>query len=51
MEGGDGKKGVRVNAEKTKVMWCQVSKGQLRILENIHMVFAGRELVTTQSYP
>ena len=29
MEGGDGKKGVRVNAEKTKVMWCQVSKGQV----------------------
>ena len=29
MEGGDGKKEVRVNAEKTKVMWCQVSKGKV----------------------
>ena len=29
MEGGDGKKRVRVNAEKIKVMWCQVSKGQV----------------------
>ena len=27
-----------LNAGKTKAMWCQVSKSQIRILENIHVV-------------
>ena len=37
---------MRVNTGKTKFMWVR-----LRILEmeNIHVVFAGRELATTQS--
>ena len=39
------KKGFRVNSGKTKIAWCR-----LRILENIHVVFAGRELATTQSF-
>ena len=29
MEGGMEKKKPRVNAGKTKIMWCQVSKGQV----------------------
>ena len=29
MEGVDGKKGLRVNGEKTKVIWCQVSEGHV----------------------
>ena len=28
MEGGDGKEGLRVNAGKTKIMWCRLSMGQ-----------------------
>ena len=43
-------KGLKVYAGKTKIMWCRISKGQAeesRILESIHVVFAGRELVTT----
>ena len=48
MEGGDEKKGLRVNAGKTKIMWCGVSKGQAEDSESIHVVFAGRELATTQ---
>ena len=33
-------------------MWCQVSMGQVEDFEKkIHVVFAERELVTTQSYP
>ena len=38
------KKSLSVNAGKTRIMWCKVS---MRILGSIHMVFAGRELVTT----
>ena len=39
------KKGLRVNARKTKIMCCR-----LRILESIHVVFAGREFATTHSF-
>ena len=28
MKGWDGKKGLKVNAGETKIMWCKVSKGQ-----------------------
>ena len=43
-------KGLRVNAGKTKVMQCRGEQGfRVRILVSIHVVFAGRELVTTQS--
>ena len=47
MEGGDGKEGSESKC------WKQRSRGarvRLRILESIHVVFAGRELVTTQSH-
>ena len=44
------KKGLRVNAGMTKIIWCKVSMDQaVDILESIHVVFVGRELVTTQS--
>ena len=39
---------MRVNSSKTKVMWYRVNSVQ-RILENIHVVFVGRELVAIQS--
>ena len=40
---GMEKNGLRVNAGKTKIMWC-IAWVRLRILESIHVVFAGREL-------
>ena len=40
---GMEKKGLRVNAGKTKLMWCRLSMGQA-------VVFAVRELETTQSF-
>ena len=38
---GMEKKGMQVNAEKTKVVWCRLT---------IYVVFAGRELAKTQSF-
>ena len=52
MEGGDGKEGsesLRVNAGKTKVMWCRVSKGQVEHSGD-HPCGVCRELVAIQSY-
>ena len=37
-------KGLGVNARKNKVMWCV----RFKIMENIHVVFAGKELVSVQ---
>ena len=39
-----------VNDKMTKVMWCRLSKGQAEDSGEIHVVFAGRELVTTQTF-
>ena len=50
---GMEKKEMRVNAEKTKVMWCQVSKGQVED-SGKHPCGVCRKGVgnlTTQSYP
>ena len=44
------KKGRRVNARKTKVMWCRMSKGQVEDFGEVSVVFAGRELVTIKTY-
>ena len=42
-------KGLRVNAGKTKVMQCRVNRVQSEDSGKHPCVFAGRELVTTQS--
>ena len=45
-------KGFRVNAGNKKVMWYEMSEGQRvrsRILENIHVLFAGKEFISIQS--
>ena len=52
MKGVDGKEGNESECWKDKAyMWCQVSMGQVEDFKKIHVVFAERELVTTQSYP
>ena len=48
-EKGMEAKGLRVNAGKTKVMRCQGAEFGVRILESIHVVSVGKELLATQS--
>ena len=38
-----------MNAGKTKIMWCGLSKGQAEDSGSTHVAFAGMELLTTQS--